>query len=307
MKAVCLVGNYEPLLYFADQVHRRHPLELAVVEHGGSPRPRRSSALRRLVWKWQKHGLGRVIRDTIRSPVKAKRRSRLYPKGYRDDYERVFGERTISLDASIPRLDVAGANDPEVHRRLTEIEPDLLLVHGTDLIRNHVIDTAPLALNLHWGLSPYYRGADCTEWALLNRDPYNVGVTVHRLTSVIDGGGILGQARPEITPEDTVHSINMKLTRIGTQIVLEAVDRLAAGGPLEFHPQDPSAGFLSLCAYMTVELRSTLNRWLRQGMLAKMLERPSRKVRMPIVELPPGGENVGRDTVKAAHRAPCGT
>jgi folate-dependent phosphoribosylglycinamide formyltransferase PurN len=307
MKAVCLVGNYEPLLYFANQVHRRHPLELAVVEHGESPRPRRASALRRMVWKWQKHGLGRAIRDTIRSPVKAKRRSRLHPKGYRDDYERVFGERTISLDASIPRLDVASANDPEVRRRLAELRPDLLLVHGTDLIRNDVIETARLALNLHWGLSPYYRGSDCTEWALLNRDPYNVGVTVHKLTSAIDGGGILGQARPEITPEDTVHSINMKLTRIGTRIVLEAADRLAAGEPLEFHPQNPSAGFLSLSAHMTVELRGALNRWLRRGMLAKMLKRPSRKVRMPIVELLPSGEAEGRDAAEAAHRAPCGT
>lgn len=290
MKIVCLVGDYAPLLYFAQRIHERFPVSLVVVERGGARRETGASRARRLYWKWRKHGTRRVLADLIGRPAARKRRSRLYPPGYRDDYERIFGDRYPALAPDTPRLVVRSINDPEVHERLSEIGPDVLLDHGTDLVKNHVIETAPLALNLHWGLSPYYRGSDCTEWALLNHDPYNVGVTVHKLARSIDGGEVLGQARPQIEPGDTVHSINMKLTRLGTDIILDALAELAAGRELAFHRQDRALGLLYRSEYMTLAQRKLLNRSLAEGRLARMLERPARKKRLPIVEFTPSTE-----------------
>ena len=86
---------------------------------------------------------------------------------------------------------VADNNSTEVARRLTALKPDLILDHGTSIVSDSIIETAPLALNLHWGLSPYYRGTFCTEWALINHDPRNIGVTIHRLAKAVDGGDIL--------------------------------------------------------------------------------------------------------------------
>ena len=88
--------------------------------------------------------------------------------------------------------------------------------------------TSDLALNLHWGLSPYYRGTHCTGWALINWDPYNIGVTIHKLTQRIDGGSILAQKRAVIKPGDTVNSINMQLTQLGTELVIKIIDKIVS-------------------------------------------------------------------------------
>jgi len=290
MKIVCLVGDYAPLLYFARRIHERLSVSLVVVERGGAEPEARASRARRLYWKWRKRGARRVLADLINRPAARKRRSRLYPPGYRDDYERILDDRHPALAPDTPRLVVRSVNDPEVREQLNEIGPDVLLDHGTDLVKSHIVETAPLALNLHWGLSPYYRGSDCTEWALLNHDPYNVGVTVHKLAKSIDGGEVLGQARPPIEPGDTVHSINMKLTKLGTEIMLDALAELAAGRELAFHWQDRALGLLYRSEYMTLKQRKLLNRSLAEGQLSRMLERPSRKKRLPIVEFTPSTE-----------------
>src|SRR3546814_7243079 len=65
-------------------------------------------------------------------------------------------------------------------------------------------------LNIHAGLSPRYRGSRCTEWAVACGDVLNIGVTVHRLTKDIDGGAILGQARVQVRPEDTIEDVNAR-------------------------------------------------------------------------------------------------
>ena len=54
----------------------------------------------------------------------------------------------------------------------------MIAVFGTSLIRGALLSRARLGIfNLHGGLSPQYRGADCTFWALYNGEPERVGCT----------------------------------------------------------------------------------------------------------------------------------
>ena len=48
------------------------------------------------------------------------------------------------------------------------------------------------ALNVHDGLLPEYAGFSPMLWALLNRESH-VGVTVHEMNEVLDGGPIVAQ------------------------------------------------------------------------------------------------------------------
>ena len=150
------------------------------------------------------------------------------------DCQRLFQNDWRYLDPGIPLLVVADINAPIVRQRLAEIGPDVVLDHGTGIVRDELIDSVPLALNIHWGLSPYYRGTHCTEWGLISWDPYNIGVTLHRLSREIDGGGVVSQARAQIAPDDTVHSINMQLTQLGTELARAALARLDEGANLRF-------------------------------------------------------------------------
>jgi methionyl-tRNA formyltransferase len=55
------------------------------------------------------------------------------------------------------------------------------------------------ALNIHLGISPYYRGSSFNFWALYDANFYIVGATIHRLSKGLDSGPILFHAFPPLT------------------------------------------------------------------------------------------------------------
>ena len=50
------------------------------------------------------------------------------------------------------------------------------------------------AINIHAGISPYYRGTDCNFWALYDDNPHLVGTTIHLLSKGLDSGPMLYHA-----------------------------------------------------------------------------------------------------------------
>ncbi len=151
----------------------------------------------------------------------------------------------------------------------------MIIDHGTSLVKSNILDLADLALNLHWGLSPYYRGVNCTNQALLNWDINNIGVTVHKLAEKIDGGDILGQERTQIVPNDTIDRITSRLTYLGTLIIIKAIDKLTNGETLHFKPQDFNNGFLIKGLYWDDKVQSYINQ-IDENLITKMINKPSR-------------------------------
>ena len=75
---------------------------------------------------------------------------------------------------------------------------DVVVVFGASYIKGELVESLieRRAVNLHMGLSPYYRGSSCNFWALHDRNPDLVGATIHLLSKGLDSGDILFQARP---------------------------------------------------------------------------------------------------------------
>lgn len=201
------------------------------------------------------------------------------------DNNRLLSENWHGLDHSIPRLVTEDVNSGHVLETLRQLNPDVLLDHGTSIVSKQILSTSPLALNLHWGLSPYYRGTHCTEWALLNWDPFNIGVTIHKLTHQIDGGGIAAQQRAQVTASDTVHSLNLQLTVIGTELMSRILMRLDDGSPLAFHQQDTSKGYLKTMSQWHYRHHQWIRDMEKKKLLGQMLAHPSRKPELPIISL----------------------
>ena len=81
----------------------------------------------------------------------------------------------------------------------TRLQPDLIAVFGTSLMRGELLKQGRLGIvNLHGGLSPEYRGADCTFWALYNGEPEKVGCTLHWIDAGIDTGSLIAHVSPEV-------------------------------------------------------------------------------------------------------------
>lgn len=88
--------------------------------------------------------------------------------------------------------------------KLTDIneylDSNLFIIFGTSFIKGNLVKFLKKnkAINIHAGISPYYRGTDCNFWALYDNNPHLVGSTVHLLSDGLDDGPILYHAMPEI-------------------------------------------------------------------------------------------------------------
>jgi methionyl-tRNA formyltransferase len=58
---------------------------------------------------------------------------------------------------------------------------------------------------VHGGLSPWYRGAITHFWPSYMLEPEYTGMTLHELTSNIDGGNIIHQTISELNSNDGIH------------------------------------------------------------------------------------------------------
>ena len=76
------------------------------------------------------------------------------------------------------------------------LKSDIYIIFGSSFIKNELLDHLVInkAVNIHMGISPYYRGTDCNFWALYDNNPHLVGATIHLLSKGLDSGPILYHA-----------------------------------------------------------------------------------------------------------------
>jgi hypothetical protein len=150
------------------------------------------------------------------------------------------GEARFFFGASPPRLTredlvvrVPSVDHPGVVALADRLRPDVIAVFGTSLIRGPLLTRGRLGIfNLHGGLSPYYRGADCTFWALYNGEPERVGCTLHRIDAGIDTGALIAHVSPEVTEHDDELTLFWRGVRDSAEAYVELLDRLERGEAL---------------------------------------------------------------------------
>jgi len=76
------------------------------------------------------------------------------------------------------------------------LKSDVYIVFGSSYIKGDLVDflIKKKAINIHAGVSPYYRGTSCNFWALYDDNPHLVGSTIHLLSKGLDNGPILYHA-----------------------------------------------------------------------------------------------------------------
>lgn len=147
-----------------------------------------------------------------------------------------FEEKHASL-----RIDHIGpqhgsVNDPDIVEKIKALKPDAIVVMGTCLLKEDIIAASPLVLNIHTGLSPYYRGGYTNFWPIVEGDYGYFGVTVHTMSLGIDAGDIVSTARPVIREDDAYGSINSRCIVLGCDLMLNALEH-AKNGTLQSVPQ----------------------------------------------------------------------
>jgi methionyl-tRNA formyltransferase len=112
------------------------------------------------------------------------------------------------------------ANNDESFEWINSLKPNIIQLFGSSLIKNHILEKyLNKVVNLHLGLSPYYRGSGTNFWPLVHKKPECVGATIHLAVKKVDAGNILHQYRPKIELSDTIHDIGNKIIEQSASIL----------------------------------------------------------------------------------------
>jgi folate-dependent phosphoribosylglycinamide formyltransferase PurN len=198
--------------------------------------------------------------------------------------EEYFGAHAV-VHAPVHRVPPGGCNAADAIEAMRRLRPDVVLVFGTGLLRKTLIDTFTGAIiNIHLGLSPFYRGAGTNFWPLVNRQPEYCGATIHFLDAGVDSGPIISHVRPEMTAADGPHDI-------GNRTIAAAADALVAAA--RAHAASPLRGVVQTGGgrvYRRADFSADAVRRLyanfTDGMIAEYLnDRGARDARVPLVTM----------------------
>tara|TARA_R100000657_G_C4662478_1_gene106223 strand:- start:318 stop:1016 length:699 start_codon:yes stop_codon:yes gene_type:complete len=133
-----------------------------------------------------------------------------------------FGENEHLKDVLL--LNPGEINSQKVETLCRENNIDIAFVFGTSLIKENIIKSVnKYLLNLHTGLTQFYRGVDSSFWAIHNDDLDKIGITVHKIDLGIDTGNVILQERVEINSSDNEHSLFMKCCKLGTETIVKNI------------------------------------------------------------------------------------
>ena len=178
------------------------------------------------------------------------------------DLARVLGDPKFPENAKVYKTE--GVNSAETQSLLRKISPEILCVYGTYIVSDATLSIAPVALNLHTGMSPRYRGADCDFWPLHERELNWIGATVHTCTSDVDGGSIYRTESAILEPEDEIGAVFGRCVIKGSALYKAVVQDLASLREVKAIPQDLSAGR---------EYRVAMRGWLAEMRVMRSISR----------------------------------
>jgi folate-dependent phosphoribosylglycinamide formyltransferase PurN len=206
----------------------------------------------------------------------------------RDDVERRFlGGADAFPDTHCHEVQHGRINDATIFEWVMAREPEVVVLYGSSIVKEPLSEAyGDRMINLHLGLSPYYRGSGTNFWPLVNREPECVGATIHLAVREVDAGAILVQVRPEPDVDDRAHELGTKALIAGLDAIPPAAAAYLDGAILP-RVQDLSKGRVYRRRDVTAEATRQMWSHFDSGMMEEYVEeRDARQARFPIIELP---------------------
>jgi methionyl-tRNA formyltransferase len=130
--------------------------------------------------------------------------------------------------------------DPAVLDQLRRVHADIGVVAAYGKILSEAVLAIPAMgmINVHASLLPKYRGAAPVHRAVIAGETVT-GVTIMRVVRALDAGAMLATVERSIGRNDTSEDVERDLATLGASLLVDTLDRLAAG-PITELPQDDS-------------------------------------------------------------------
>ena len=130
-------------------------------------------------------------------------------------------ERARALE--IPLAQPDSVNDSQARALIAETGPQTVVVCAFGALIKEPLLSEHTILNVHPSLLPRWRGAAPIERAMMAGDA-STGVSIMRLTAGLDSGPVCLTGAEPIHPEDTFGSLSPRLSEIGGELLVRALD-----------------------------------------------------------------------------------
>jgi len=141
--------------------------------------------------------------------------------------EHWFGKRSYSpKDIDSITINENEQNSDFVKKFFRKYSCDFIMSYGCHILDEEVLSLSNYeSINIHGGLSPWYKGVITHFWPSYNLEPELTGMTLHKLTKKIDGGSIIHQTKADLVLGDGLH-------KHAGRVVSKFVDELSEMAPL---------------------------------------------------------------------------
>lgn len=260
MRLVLLTGEDYEHCYVANKLADAYALVRIIVDKG---KPR--SGFGRVRYLLRQYTLGQVLHRMVSKTISVvcwdveRRRRAMFRLLGQKNCERHLHKDIITY--------VRGLNAPLCYETIRDLKPDVILVYGTTIVKDKILALASrLAINMHTGISPYYRGAGCAFWPLYYEELDKIGATIHECTSEIDGGLIYEVGQAKLQADDSLFSVFARCVETGTELYIKVVGDLEAGR-LQGRPQQLELGREYKAAMKSWWHEMTVRQKIRRGLI----------------------------------------
>ena len=223
MKIVLWIGNEPNQKALANKLHEIVPVTAIVTE----TRQTKTKITIRLV-------VEKIIEKLFLSSIGKAWRGML--KNYEEKYPKY---------PDVAMLDVENINSETAYDFTKKCNPDLILVSGTRLVKEKMLNINPTIgiLNLHTGLSPYVKGGpNCTNWCIANKEFHLIGNTIMWIDKGIDTGNIVTTELTPVNGNENLLELHIKVMEHAHNLYIHAVKFLKTGKKQSIKQSDIAKG-----------------------------------------------------------------
>ncbi len=129
-----------------------------------------------------------------------------------------------ALELGLEVYQPENVNSKESVEKIKLLKPDFIVVAAYgQIIRRQIIDIPKYdIINVHASLLPKYRGAAPINWAIVNGED-ETGITIMEIQEGLDTGDMILKSSLPILDEDDAESIHDKLSKLGGELLTEAI------------------------------------------------------------------------------------
>jgi len=193
----------------------------------------------------------------------------------------IFPDSQFFVGKTLPIL-YKEVNLDHVFQVVKEFSPDFMFIFGSSIIKDPLLSFLPSSniINLHLGLSPYYRGSGTNFWPFVNNELEYVGSTILHLDSGIDTGDIICHTTPKIELGDNVHTIGCKVMQSSVDALLQIIDLIEQGKKLNRIKQWNVDGKYYKTNDFNKDVLSKYKNNLENGMIENYLKQSKKKIKL---------------------------